>query len=169
MAFPFVFSGFLAGMQAAGLVMDYSSTKSKQKIIRKGRELEDAQYQNNLEILRMESQQASLKEMQDLRTAIGTQIVSASVRGVGSFGAVNKSLNSFSADERTRRLNLLAKEANLRSANVLSGLHTLESETQLGQQFTSKALNTLPASSLISSLGKTELGKKWGFGLEEKA
>ena len=168
MAFPFAFSGFLASMQAAGLVMDYSSTKSNQKIIRKGRQLENAQYQTNLEMLRMESSQASLNEMRELRQNIGTQIAVAGAKGQSGWAGVNQATFAFGQDERTRRMNLLTKEAQLRASKVLSGLHSLESETQLGRQFASRALNTLPASSLLSAFGKTELGKQWGFGLEEQ-
>jgi hypothetical protein len=63
---------------------------------------------------------------------------------------------------------LLSKEAQLRANNVLSGLHTAQSETQLGQSITSEIFNTLPVSSLFDyAFGKkksnaSESSFSWG-------
>lgn len=172
MAVPFLFSGFLLGMQAAGLVLDYTAMKSNLSLIRKGRELENAQFNSNMEAIQLESAQASLNQMQDLRANVATQIAQNAARGISSgsmlgYGKINKSEHNFNEDERTRRLNLLTKEASLRATNVLSGLHTLQSETQLGQQFFSNALNTIPLASLTSPFLNTKTGKKAGYGLTE--
>ena len=69
-------------------------------------------------------------------------------------------------------MNLLTKENQLRAGNVLSGLHTLQSETKLGQSLTNQLFNTLPISGLAQTFGVTDalegLGStiKAGFGLK---
>ncbi len=174
MPFPLVFSGFLLAMQAAGTVIDWKNTQDNIGLINKGRELENAQYQANLDAVRVESEEASLNEMKQLRQNIGTQIANNAAKGTSSASGtaqslINSSMGAFNSDERTRRINLLTKESNLRAANVLSGLHTLQSETQLGQAFNQRLFDTLPISTAANAFGKTKLGKQWGFGLEEHA
>lgn len=163
--------GFMLAMQAAGLILDYSNTKSQMKMIQTGRDLEKAAIETNLEAVRLESSEASLNEMKQLRQNLGTQMAVQAARGTASGAGTaavlsQTSVGAFNADERSRRMNLLAKESELRASNVLSGLHTLQSETQLGQAFTSRALNALPISSAFDQFKRTDLGKKWGFGLE---
>jgi len=165
------YMGFLLAMQAAGSIIDWRQTKSNQKLIQMGRTLENAAFESNLEALKLESSQASLSEMQDLRQNLGSQIAMQAARGTatgaGSAASLqNKSISTANQDERTRRLNLLSKEANLRANNVLSGLHTLRSETELGQNLTKRLVNNLPISSAFKEFSNSSLGKKWGFGLE---
>ena len=167
-----IFSGALLAFQAAGLVTDYRATKSSQKLIQQGRALEQASIDTNLEAIRLESSEASLAEMKQLRQNLGTQMAMQAARGNApgagsSVTMANASIGAFNTDERKRRMNLLAKEANLRASNILSGLHSLQSETQLGQALTSRIINTLPVSSAADSFRNSSLGKKWGFGLEE--
>lgn len=159
----------LLAFQAAGMVIDYRNTRSNQKLIKQGRMLETAAIETNLEAVRLESNEASLAEMKELRENLGTQIAMQAARG-NAAGAGNsltmqaQSIGIFNTDERTRRMNLLAKEANLRASNILSGLHSLQSETQLGQAMTSRFINTVGSTQMTDAFGKTELGKKWGFG-----
>jgi hypothetical protein len=168
MAFPFAFSGFLAAMQAAGLITDYSNIRSRQRLLRAGQSIDNAQFDLNMENIKYESEQASLNEMRDLRKNIGTQIAAAAARGASAAPGVNEASFNFTQDERTRRMNLLSKESQLRAGKALSGLHTLQSETELGRQFASRALNTLPISQVGSMFGQTPLGQKWGFGQTKK-
>lgn len=170
MAIQFGYMGLLLAFQAAGSIIDYRNYKDNKKLIQMGRELEKSAIEANLEALKVQSGEESLQSMKDLRKNLGTQIATAAARGTridagsAAFG-IQKSIGSFNADERMRRLNLLSKEANLRAQNVLSGLHTLQSETQLGQAFTSKLFNMVPASAAFDAFGKTDLAKKWGFGM----
>jgi len=165
-------TGILLGMQAAGMIVDYTQTRRQQGLIQAGREIEQAQYEANLEALRAQSAQESLYSMQQLRANIGTQIAVQAARGTRTAAGTAVSLrtasqSAFQQDERTRRMNLLAKEADLRASNVLSGLHATASETQLGQAMTGRFLNMIPLSSLTGGLkGGT---KKGGFGLGEIA
>lgn len=163
--------GFMLSMQAAGMVMDFQNTKNNMKLVTMGRQLEKAAIDSNLEAIRVESNQASLDEMVQLRQNLGSQIVNQAARGtqtgVGTAQTLSQSsVNNFNADEKTRRMNLLVKEANLRASDVLSGLHTLQSETQLGQAQTSRLFNTLPISSAYDRFSRTKLGKQWGLGME---
>lgn len=165
-------TGILLGMQAAGMIVDYTQTRRQQGLIQAGREIEQAQYEANLEALRAQSAQESLYSMQQLRANIGTQIAVQAARGTSTAAGTAVSLrtasqSAFQQDEQTRRMNLLAKEADLRASNVLSGLHTTASESQLGQAMAGRFLNMIPLSSLAGGLmGST---KKGGFGLGEIA
>jgi len=162
----------LLAFQAAGLVLDYRSTRNNQKLIQQGRRLENAAFETNLEAVRLESSEASLASMQELRQNLGTQIAQQAARGNAAGAGMSitmqaESVGSFNKDEKTRRMNLLAKESSLRASNILSGLHTLQSETQLGQALTSRIFNTIPTSQISDKFGKTAFGKKMGFGLSE--
>lgn len=145
-------TAFLLSMQAAGLVSSVFGARSQDKYIQLGRKLEQEQYTTNLKALRLESAEASLSEMKQLRQNIGTQIAVQAARGNrggSSIAGINKSSANFNSDERTRRMNLLAKESELRANHVLSGLHTLQSESQLGQSLTRTFLDTIQTTSLL--------------------
>ncbi len=170
MALPF--AGILLAFQAAGVIFDYRNTRNQQKMIQQGRALEKAALDANLEAVKLQSGEESLASMQQLRKNLGSQIATNAARGTASnagtaFSLSNKSISSFNEDERMRRFNLLSKEANLRAQDVLSGLHTLQSETQLGQAFTGRLLDKIPLSSSIDKFMESDLGKRW-FGESKK-
>jgi len=145
-------TAFLLSMQAAGLVTSLFGARNQEKYIQLGRKLEKEQYAANLEAIRLQSAESSLDEMKQLRQNIGTQIVNQAAkgnRGGSSYAGIAKSSENFNKDERARRMNLLAKESELRANHVLSGLHTLESESRLGQSLTSTFINTLQTTSLL--------------------
>jgi hypothetical protein len=161
--------GILLGMQAAGMIVDYTQTRRQQGLIQAGREIEQAQYEANLESLRAQTEQESLYAMKQLRQNIGTQIAVQAARGTSSAGGTASTLRqtsmaAFSEDERVRRMNQLAKEADLRAGNVLSGLHALSSQTQLGQAMQQRFINLIPISKMLYESGKKE---KASYGLEE--
>lgn len=145
-------TAFLLAMQAGGLVTSIYGAKSQEQYIKLGRKLEQEQYSTNLEAIRLQSSKSSLDEMKELRQNIGSQIAIQAARGNrggSSYAGINKAASNFNNDERTRRMNLLARESELRANHVLSGLHSLQSETQLGQSITSSVLNTIPTTSLL--------------------
>jgi hypothetical protein len=169
-------SAFLLAMQAAGLVSSIFGAKSQQEYIRLGRKLEQEQFATNLQAIRLQSADSSLEEMKQLRKNIGSQIAIQAARGNrggSSYAGISTSSRNFDNDESRRRINLLAKESELRAHNVLSGLHTLQSESQLGRSLTSSILNSLPISSLMDagamqgSAGQKQWIKpeqfSWGF------
>lgn len=149
-------TAFLLSMQAAGLVSSIFGAKSQQKFIRQGRQLEQGQYETNLAAIKLQSAEASLDEMKQLRQNIGTQIAVQAAkgnRGGSSYAGIRQSVGNFDSDERTRRMNLLAKESELRANHVLSGLHSLQAETELGQSLTKTFLNTVQTSTLLGQYG----------------
>lgn len=163
-------TAFLLSMQAAGLVIGLNESRTKQGLINQGRQLEKAALDTNLEALNLEYNESSINAMRQLRANLGTQIATNAARGTRqgagtSLSQTTRSISNYNSDEQARRMNMLAKEANLRANNVLSGLHTLESETQLGRE-TAKMFEAIPASSAFDRFSRTSLGKKWGFGLQ---
>src|SRR5690348_6584482 len=129
---------FLLAMQAAGMVVDYFGTQRQIGMGRMGAQMEQEGIESNIQMTRLESEDASLNAMRQLRENLGSQAAIFAARGVrGNTGSAlsltTQSISNFNADERTRRMNLLGKEAQLRASKVLSGLHQLTSETQLGQ------------------------------------
>lgn len=168
---------FSLAMMAAGAIYSVNEAKGQKKLIKMGRDLEQAQFETNLEAARVEAAQGSLDELQQLRQNIGQQIVNNAAKGVSSAagsaqGLIQNSEHIFGEDEKARRMNLLTKENQLRAGNVLSGLHTLQSETKLGQSLTNQIFNNLPISGLADQFGinkkiKGAVGAvKAGFGLE---
>jgi hypothetical protein len=148
-------TAFLLAMQAAGLVSSFFGAKSQQKTIELGRKLEKEQFETNLQAIKLQSSEGSLEEMKLVRQNIGSQIAANAAkgnRGGSSYAGISKSVNTLDKDERTRRMNLLAKESELRANHILSGLHTNQSETQLGQSLMKDALNTLPIGSGLDRL-----------------
>ena len=149
---------FLLGMQAAGAITDAIGTRNEIKQGRAGAELEQAQIENRLEQERASSAQGSLDAMVALRQNLATQQAIFAARGTsGKAGTAasiaNKSMQNFSADERTRRMNLLSREAGLRATKTLSGFHQLKSETQLGQSLSKRLVDQMPISEAATALG----------------
>lgn len=143
---------FLGAMQAAGMVVSIFSAHQQDKLIQLGRTLEQGQFEQNLAALRTSSAQESVAEMVQLRKNLGSQAVAAAAKG-NRAGAVQGSLESVSSvasDERTRRMNLLLNENNLRAGNVTSALNLLDSETKLGQNLAKSLFDTVPTTSLFT-------------------
>jgi hypothetical protein len=158
---------FTLAMQAAGAIYSIRETKSQQKLIKMGRQAEQAAFESNMAAANAQYAESSLQAMQALRENVANQIAINAARGVqsgqGSAAAsIRKSEQTFASDEKARRMNLLAAEAHLRAGDVLSGLHTLQSETQLGQSLTAKLFNQLPVSTLGDVFGVNKAVKKFG-------
>ena len=148
-------SAFLLSMQAAGLVTSFFGAKSQNEIIQLGKKLQNAQFETNMAAIKLQSVDASLAEIKQVRQNIGSQIAVNAARGNrggSSVAGITKTNQAFAQDERTRRMNLLAKESELRAGNIISGLQTAQSETQLGQNLTKEIFNTIPVSSLLSGI-----------------
>ncbi len=153
---------FLMSMQAAGAISDFAGTQSQIKMGRAGAELELEQINTRLEEERLAYTMRSLDAMKQLRYTLASQRVIFGARGqqanAGSaFIAQNKAIGEANTDERVRRMNLLSKEATLRAAGALSGMHQLASETRLGQELTRRLYEQTPIA---------ETAKRFGFGVE---
>lgn len=169
-----MFAAFLVAMQAAGSIMDWQETQNQKKLIAMGRQLEQKSFETNLEAIQLESSEASLMEMKQLKENLGSQIAMNAARGTSSAAGtaqtkIQGAQSDFNADERVRRMNLLTREAALRGNNVISGLHTLQSETQLGQNLTKRLMSNISTGEIgaaLKPLAKSA-AKKIGFGFEE--
>lgn len=167
-------TAFLYAMQASGLVVSAYSANNQQKLIKMGRQLEQNQFETNLEAIRLEAADQSLNELKSLRQNVSSQIVMDAARGnragPSAWGAT-EARSSFENDERKRRLNLLGKENQLRAGNIMAGFDILRSETQLGQNLTKDVMNTIPTTSLLNDFSKKEKPKaktdsetfNWGY------
>jgi hypothetical protein len=164
------FSAFLLSMQAAGVVTSIWQNKGAQKQIQLGRALEKASLDANLAANNFEFQESSLASMQALRQNLGTQAVMQAARGnaagtESAVGAQQKSISATSGDIEAKRMNMLSKESSLRAANILSGQHTLKSETELGRSMSKDIFEA--ASTGMKAFGISEAGmnlsKKFGF------
>jgi hypothetical protein len=142
---------FLLALQAAGMVVDYFGTQSQANLMKLGGQLQQAGFEANLEQTRLETEDESLQAMKNLRKNLGSQIATYAARGtaLGAGSAVaniEESLSNASADERTRRLNLLGKENQLRAGSVMTRLQNMSETSKLWQSFTSRSLSKIPTS-----------------------
>tara|TARA_R110000850_G_scaffold32083_9_gene87920 strand:- start:669 stop:1175 length:507 start_codon:yes stop_codon:yes gene_type:complete len=164
------FTLFLLSMQAAGVVTSLWSSQGAQKQIQQGRAMEKAGIEMNMAANNYEFEESSLASMKALRQNLGTQAVMQAARGVGTgteltVGKVQDSISSQKGDQEARRMRMLSREAELRASNVLSGLHTMQSETQLGQSL-SKDLFEVASTGIRQFEGESQnaLSSKFGFG-----
>lgn len=158
---------FLLALQAAGMVIDWYGNSQQKEISRLGTQIEQAGIESQLQMTRLESEEASVAAMKNLRKTLGSQAAVLAARGtrsgVGSALALsNESVTNFNADERMRRMNLLAKEANLRANSFMVGLHQLTYESQMGQALRQRFFDKLPMATLGG--GSESGGDSGGFG-----
>jgi len=158
----------LLAMQAAGMVTDYIGTKNQQRLADYGERIQQAGIEANIAQTRLETEDASLEAMRNLRQNLGSQIAIQAARGnkigAGSaFISFNESSNTFNADERMRRLNLMGKENQLRSGSALSRLQNMSENTSLWRSFGQRSMSRFPSSAAGWKQGMTDF--KEGFGL----
>lgn len=158
----------LLAMQAGGMIVDYLGAKNQADITNMGAKVEQAGIETNIAQTRLETADASLQAMKQLRQHLGTQLAIQAARGTNSgagsaFSLFNESISNFNADERVRKLNSLGKENQLRAGSALSRLQNSSDVSKLWQGLASRTINKFPSS--VS--GWQELGKqtKQGFGL----
>jgi len=159
---------FLLALQAAGMVFDFIGTKQQQDWQKLGATAEQAGIEANIDMNRLEAENETVSAMKQLRQNIGTQIATYAARGTAlgagsSLLSINESLSNFKADERTRRLNTLGKENQLRGGAALSRLQNMSDTSKLWQGFASRTLNKFPTSPEAFTKGWSDI--KEGFGL----
>lgn len=136
--------GLTLAFQAAGLIAGYSNMRDNLRMTRQAGQLEAEQNAMNMQAIRNQSAQASLDAMKDLRKNMGYQIATQAARGTEMAGSATALLHesevSFESDEQIRRMNTLAKEADLRAAGVISGMHTFAAQSKLKSDFFNAAL-----------------------------
>lgn len=141
----------LLAMQAAGMVTDYFGTKNQDELMKMGMKIQQAGIESELAMTRLQSQDASLQAMKQLRQTMGTQIATMAARGTrggagSAFSLLNESVGNFNADERIRKLNLLGKENQLRAGSAMSRLQYSTESSKLWQGFASRSINRFPSS-----------------------
>ena len=149
---------FLLSMQAAGTISDMWGTNQQIKLGRKGAQIEQNQITNRLEEERNATLMNSIDAMKALRQTLASQRAISAARGtqIGSgsqFFMGAQSIATHEVDQRISRMNLLSREAQLRAAGALSGLHQLSSETKLGQQMTQRNFQQIPFAEIGKGLG----------------
>lgn len=150
----------LLAMEAAGMVVDYFSTQQQIEMGKQGAKIEQASINANIQMTRAQAEDASDNAMKQLRQTIGSQIAIQAARGnalVGGTAAtlMNESTSNFNSDERIRRMNLLAKENELRASGLMSSLHETASELSLKQGFRQRAIDKIAGSSSFSGSNGT--------------
>jgi hypothetical protein len=155
---------FLLAMQAAGMVIDWYGNKQQIEFGRMGAKIEQAGIESNIAMTRAQSEDQSLQAMKNLRQTLGSQAAIMAARGTRSnagsaLSIWNESISNTNADERARKLNLSANEAQLKAGIVMSKLHQWQSESQLNQALRKRFFDSLP----VSSFGGTSGGGAAAF------
>ena len=156
----------LLAAQAAGMIFDAYGTGQQIKMGRMGADLEKASINTNIQMNAAAAANQSVYAMQNLRQVMGSQAAIFAARGTrgnagSAFSFNQESVSKFGSDEQARRMNQLSREAELRANMVLTGMHQLTSETQLGKSLTGRLMNKIPT----SPDAWAGIGKSLGFGM----
>jgi len=159
---------FLLAMQASGMVVDWLGKNEQIRLGKMGAQIEEEGINANIQTSRLESEDASLQAMKQLRMNLGTQAAMLAARGVRSGTqtsviSMNTSVGNFNADERMRRINQIGREANLRAGKLTSQLHQKTFENNIRAEFRNNLFSKIPTSpsaysQIGSSFGLTKTG-----------
>lgn len=158
----------MLAMQAAGMITDYLGTKNQTEMMNMGLKVQQAGIDANIEQSRLETADASLQGMKNLRQTLGSQIAVMAARGTATNAgsaalALNQSQGTFNSDERVRQLNQLGRENQLRAGKVMTALQNSSDVSKLWSGFASRTFSTIPTSA--SAWSQAGSGMKQGFGL----
>lgn len=158
----------LLAMQASGMIVDYLGTKNQQQMADMGAKLQQASIESNIEQTRLETEDASLQALKNLRQTMGTQLAIFAARGTSpgagsALSLVNNSVGNFNADERMRRLNLLGRENALKGNGLISKLNQQSNNASLWQGFTQRSINRFPTSGVGIGGSGGSGGKSYGM------
>lgn len=165
----------LLAMQAAGMITDYFGARNQDKLMQMGMKVQQAGIESDLAMTRLQSQDASLQAMKQLRQTMGTQIATMAARGTrmgagSAFSLLQESLANFNSDEKIRKLNLLGKENQLRAGAAMSRLQYMGDSSKLWQGFAQRTINRFPTSvSGWQGMGQAFSGGSQGFGMTAAA
>lgn len=141
----------MLAMQAAGMITDYVGTRNQAGMMKLGMQLNQTAIETNIDQLRLETEQSSIESLRNLRQTIGSQIAVMAARGTSvsagsALSILTESEGNFNADERTRRLNALGKENQLRAGSAISRLQYGSDVSKLWNSFTQRTINRFPSS-----------------------
>lgn len=149
--------GFLISLQAAGSILSWNDSKKRMDMMRQGNAVDKAAADRNIQALGFQAEEESFQEMMQLQQNLSTQLAQQAARGTGGGGSASAlaadSVRSASRDESKRRMNLLAKQTDLRAGKALSGLELLSSETKLGQAHNKSIFDMAVADFSLFALG----------------
>ncbi len=139
----------LLAMQAAGMIVDYYGVKNQQEMADMGAKLQQAGIDASIQQTRLETEDASLSALKNLRQTMGSQLAIFAARGTNpaagsALSMVQSSIGTNNADERMRRLNLLGKENQLKGGGVISKLNQQSNNAALWQGFAQRSINRFP-------------------------
>jgi hypothetical protein len=142
---------FMLAMQAAGMITDYFGTKNQDELMGLGVKLKNAELDTNLEENRLETENASLEGLKQLRQTLGSQIAVMAARGTSTAGGsaaslLNESQANFNSNDQILRLNSMGRENQLRAGAAVSRLQNSSNVSKLWQGFASRTLNRFPSS-----------------------
>lgn len=150
--------GFLISLQAAGSIMSWNDSKKRIDLMKQGNAVDNAATDRNIEAIGLQATEDSFNEMRQLQQNLSTQLAAQSARGTGGGGSASAlasdSVRSVAKDEAKRRMNLLAKQTDLRAGKALSGLELLSSETKLGQAHNKSLFDMAVADLTLFKKGK---------------
>ncbi len=157
----------LLAMQAAGMVTDYVGVQNQLRLGKLGAQLEQAGIESNIQMTRLQTEDASLQAMRNLRKTLGSQAAIAAANGTRfSAGSTLESVRNFGEDDRTRRINQLAQEAELNAGGVFSRLHNNSANSKIKQDFIKRSIDKVPTSpDAYKSLLKGASGSGGNFGM----
>lgn len=154
----------LLAMQASGMIIDWLGTKQQAAMMKQGADLEQQQITSNIEQTRLQTEDASLAALQNLRKTLGIQAAVFASRGTSQsagsavlFGEEAK--NTFEGEEKMRRMNLLSNETALKAKGAISKLNATGENSKLWSSFASRSINRFPTNP--SAYG--EMGKSFGL------
>jgi hypothetical protein len=157
----------LLSMQAAGMVIDYLGSRNQQRLGEMGLKISKSGMEANIYQTRLETEEASLQAMKDLRKNMGSQIAVQAARGTATgagsaLALFSESISDFSSDERMRRMNQLFRENEIKAGGAIQQLNQSASRSQIWQGFASRSLNTLSTNPKVWGLSSN---KKSSYGL----
>lgn len=165
---------FLLALQASGMVFDWLGKNDQVRMSKLGAQVEQAGIASNIQSSRLETEDASLQSMKQLRMNMGTQAAMLAARGIRGGTSTtalfsNESLGNFNADERIRKINQVGREASLKAGITLSDLHQKTTANNLWGEFRQNVINKIPTSP--EAWGKLSQGfsakNGYGFGLNK--
>lgn len=169
----------LLAMQAAGMIVDWLGTQNQQRLADMGAKIQQAGIAANIEQTRLETEDASLQALKNLRQALGSQAAVFAARGTKSgagsaLSFMEGSIANFSADERTRRINLLGNINALKAGGVISKLNQSGYNSKLWQGFAQRTINRFGSAEFGgggggSGIGASKFAGASGYGAQARS
>lgn len=146
------FTILLFSMQAAGAAVGIYDANKRQKMSREAAQVERAGVDANVELITASAEQDSLDAMIALRQSMGAMLAINAARGAGGgsgYALIGASERAFNRDERTRDLNTKTQIASAKARGLVSDMHNLGTQQQIGSQFAQRVLDMIPVSSMF--------------------